>query len=71
MDLGDPSQPAPAAREMDHHRQGRRQLAVQRRPVESRGRAERLEPRRDVRGRIGVDGPASARVFRLAVHAVG
>lgn len=69
MRLGDLSQPGPVPYEMDHYRQRRRQLTVQRDPVESGRRAEGLQTGRDMLGGIRVDRAATARVNRLTIQA--
>ncbi|EFL40050.1 hypothetical protein SSRG_02854 [Streptomyces griseoflavus Tu4000] len=69
MHLRDPPPSAPVAHEVQHHREGRRQLAVQREPVESGRRAERLEPGRHISRGVGVDRAGAARMNALTVHA--
>jgi hypothetical protein len=62
VDLGQAAAPRSISHQMDDNRQGRRQLAVQGRPAQARGRAERFEPGRHIRRRVGVHGPAAALV---------
>lgn len=55
MDLGDPSPPGAVPYEMQDHRQGCRQLAVQRGPVEAGGRTQGLQAGRYIARGVRVD----------------
>ncbi len=63
VDLGDPASPGARFPHQVHHQvEGCPELAVQGRPVHPGQRAERLQPDRDVRRRVGVDRPRAALV---------